>query len=61
MSSVTFLYPLKISEKHRFSDVFRGYKNVKLDINRLMEQPLEVFFENMCSEKCVLKSSQANL
>ena len=34
---------------------------MKLDINGLTEQPLEVFLENMCSEKCVLKSSQANL
>ena len=35
MSSVTFLYPLKTSEKLRFSDVFRGYKTVALDINGL--------------------------
>ena len=35
MSSVTFLYPLKTSEKRRFSDVFRGFKNVTLDINGL--------------------------
>ena len=33
MSSVTFLYPLKTSENRRFSDVFRGYKKVTLDIN----------------------------
>ena len=51
MSSVTFLYPLKTSEKHGFSDVFWGYKNVKLDINGLKDQPLEVFLENRCSEK----------
>ena len=31
--TVTFLYPLKTSGKRRFSDVFRGYKNVTLDIN----------------------------
>ena len=37
MFSVTFLYPLKTSEKHRFSDVFRGYKNLTLDINGLIE------------------------
>ena len=37
ISSVTFIYPLKTSEKGRFSDVFRGYKNVTLDINGLME------------------------
>ena len=37
MSSVTFIYTLKTSEKRRFSDVFRGYKNVTLDINGLME------------------------
>ena len=30
-SSVTFLYPLKTSENQRFSDVFRGYRNVTLD------------------------------
>ena len=28
--SVTFLYPLKTSENLRFSDVFRGYRNVTL-------------------------------
>ena len=50
MSSVRFLYPLKKSEKLRFSDIFRGYKNVTLDINGLKEQPLEVFLENRCSE-----------
>ena len=33
MPSATFLYPLKASEKRRFSDVFKGYKNVTLDIN----------------------------
>ena len=53
MSSVKFLYPVKMSVKRRFSDVFRVYKNVKLDINGLEEQPLEVFLENRCSEKCV--------
>ena len=30
-SNATFLYPLKTSENHRFSDVFRGYRNVTLD------------------------------
>ena len=30
-SSVTFLHPLKTSENERFSDVFRGYRNVTLD------------------------------
>ena len=53
MSNVKFLYPLKTSEKRRFSDVFRGYKNVTLDINGLKEQPLDVFLENSCSEKYV--------
>ena len=33
MSSVTFLYPLKTSEKHMLSHVFRRYKYVTLDIN----------------------------
>ena len=28
VDSVTFLYPLKTSESHRFSDVFRGYRNI---------------------------------
>ena len=28
--NVTFLYPLKTSENLRFSDVFRGYRNVTL-------------------------------
>ena len=32
----TFLYPLKTSENHRFSDVFRGYRNVTLDCNELI-------------------------
>ena len=36
MSSVTFLYPLKTSENCRFSDVFREYKKVTLDINGLI-------------------------
>ena len=37
-SNVTFLYPplsLKTSENHRFSDIFRGYRNVTLDLNGL--------------------------
>ena len=37
-----------------------GHKNVTLDINGLKEQPLEVFLENRCSEKYVLKISQVN-
>ena len=28
-----FLYPLKMSENQRFSDVFRGYKNGTLSIS----------------------------
>ena len=51
MSSVALLYPLKTLEKHGFSDIFRGYKNVTLDINGLKDQPLEMFLENKCSEK----------
>ena len=43
-----------MSEKRKFSDVFRGSKNVTLDINGLKKQPLEVFLENRCSEKYVL-------
>ena len=35
MSSVTYLYFLKTSESICFSDVFRGYKNVTLDIKGL--------------------------
>ena len=27
-ANVPFLYPLKTSENQRFSDVFRGYRNV---------------------------------
>ena len=34
-SSVTFLYPMKTSENQRFSNVFRGYRNVTLDWNEL--------------------------
>ena len=30
-SRVTFLYPLKRLENQRFSDVFRGYRNVTMD------------------------------
>ena len=51
MSSVTLLYPLKTLEKHGFSDIIRGYKNVTLAINGLKDQPLKVFLENRCSEK----------
>ena len=40
MANITFLYYLKTLEKRRFSDVFRGYKDVILDINGLK---LEVF------------------
>ena len=29
--NVTFLYPLKTSENRRFSDIFRGYRNVTLE------------------------------
>ena len=53
MSSATFLYPLKTSEKHKFFMFSGGYKNVILDINALKEQPLEVFLENKSSEKYV--------
>ena len=28
--NVTFLYPLKTSKNFRFSDIFRGYRNVTL-------------------------------
>ena len=28
--NVTFLYPLKTSKNRRFSDVFKGYRNVTL-------------------------------
>ena len=34
--SVTFLYPLKTLDNRRFSDVFRGYRNVKLGEYRLI-------------------------
>ena len=45
MFSVTFLYPLKTSEKRRFSDVFRGYQNETLDINGLRKDiVLFIFF-----------------
>ena len=51
MSSVTFLYSLKTSENRRFSDVFRGYKNVTLDINGLKwplwKLPSEIFCQNV--------------
>ena len=33
--NVPFLYPLKTSENHTFSDAFRKYKLGKLDINGL--------------------------
>ena len=45
MFIAVFLYSLKTSEKLRFYDVFKGYKNVTLDINGLREQPLEVSSE----------------
>ena len=44
MSSVTFIYSLKTSEKHRFSDAFWGYKNVTLDINGLRGWEIFKFF-----------------
>ena len=34
-SYVAILYPLKTAENHRFSNVFRGYRNVTLDLNGL--------------------------
>ena len=37
MSSVTFSYLLKASEKRRLFDVLRGHKNVTLDINGLKD------------------------
>ena len=36
--SVTFLYPLKTPENLRFSDVFRGYRNVTLGENEFIEK-----------------------
>ena len=45
-SSVTFLYPLKTSENQRFSDVFRGYRNVTQDQNGL-KLNLEMFQKNV--------------
>ena len=44
MSSAIFLYPLKTSGKPRFSDIFRGYENMKLAITGFKEQLLEVLF-----------------
>ena len=35
--------------------------DVTLDINWLKEKPLEVFLENRCSQKYLLKSSRVNL
>ena len=34
--SVSFLYPLEALENLWFSDVFRGYKNVIVDLSMLM-------------------------
>ena len=58
MSSVTFLYPLKTSEKRRFSDVFRGYQNETLDINGLRKDiVLFIFFSIVFFESIqILKS-----
>ena len=42
-SYVTFLYPLKTSENHSFSDVFREYINVTLDYNGLIVAYLESY------------------
>ena len=47
-SNVTFLCPQKLSENHRFSDVFRGYRNVTLDkngliiMNKLLKRTLKI-------------------
>ena len=34
-ASPLFLYPLKTSENHRFSDIYWGYKNRTLALNGL--------------------------
>ena len=34
-STITFIYPLKTSENHRFSDTSRGYRNETLSENGL--------------------------
>ena len=36
LTNVSFLYPLKTLENHRFSDVFRGYKSGTLVENGLI-------------------------
>ena len=41
-----FLHPLKTSENHRFSDVFRGHRNRVLTLNGLMNQ---VYSKQLCS------------
>ena len=35
-ASISFLYPLKTSENHRFSDIFRGHRNGTLTWNGLI-------------------------
>ena len=36
-ATVPFLYPLKVTENHRFSDIFMGYENGKLALIGLNE------------------------
>ena len=42
-TNVPFLYPLKISENLRFSDVFRGYRSVTLVENGLINHLIQIF------------------
>ena len=49
--NVTFLYPLKTSENPRFSDVFRGYRNVTLGEYGLIRLILEAKFGSLKMKK----------
>ena len=46
-----------MSEKHRFSDVFRGYKNVTLDINGLIPAP-RIVENNVNNNDAILFSTK---
>ena len=63
MFSVSFLYPLKTSEKRMLSDVSRGYNNATLDINGLRrpwsrERKLLIF---QCSSKTFTQNKKSIL
>ena len=60
-TNVPLLYPLKTSEKQRFSDVFRGYRSRTLVENGLMLIPIFGKVRNFYEEVTPNKSKFHNL